>query len=125
VGGPRAGDTGGGSSGSPLGPAEQARHPSPRRETQPRRDPYLHGEQSRGRSTAEQNSLPALVGAENARNGKDQWLAANGLAITLDDARESIASLGSGLLSLKAEPPTDHCRNRIHLLRRQHAKTAD
>ena len=30
-------------------------------------------------------------------NGKDQWLASHGLAITNDDARESIASCGYGL----------------------------
>ena len=57
-------------------------------------------------------------------NGSDQWLAALGLAITQDDARESIASRGSGLNSLQTEPFTDNYRNCFHLVGRQHAKTA-
>lgn len=52
----------------------------------------------------------------NVPNDCDQWLAAHGLAITQDDARESIASRGSGLNPLQTEPFTDNHRNRIHLV---------
>ena len=55
---------------------------------------------------------------EKAQNDCDQWLAAHGLAITQDDARESIASRGSGLNPLQTKPFTDNHRNRIHLVGR-------
>ena len=41
---------------------------------------------------------------EKARNGPDQWLAALGLSITLDAARESFASGGSSLARPRPVP---------------------
>lgn len=59
-----------------------------------------------------------LVASLEAWNDCDQWLAAHGLAITQADARESIASRGSGLNPLQTKPFTDNHRNCIHLVGR-------
>ena len=58
------------------------------------------------------------------QNDKVEQLAAHGLAITQDDASESVASRGSGLNLLQTKPFTDNHRNCVHLVGRQHTKTA-
>jgi hypothetical protein len=52
------------------------------------------------------------------QNFRDQWLAADGLVITHDDDRESIASRGSTLNVLSAHNQVDAGEDALHLLPR-------